>query len=40
MLIHRLRQKVSSQLGMTLPLRSVRGQGYVLLVSGERSAGG
>jgi DNA-binding response OmpR family regulator len=34
-LIHRLRRKAQSRLGQELPLRSVRGSGYVLLGSGE-----
>lgn len=36
-LIHRLRRKVASELGVTLPLRSVRGAGYVMLTLDERS---
>jgi DNA-binding response OmpR family regulator len=35
MLIHRLRRKVLRGLRAPLPLRSVRGQGYVLLVDGD-----
>lgn len=31
MIIHRLRRKVSKRTGLRLPLRAVRGQGYVLL---------
>lgn len=33
MLVHRLRRKVSKRTGLRLPLRAVRGQGYVLLPS-------
>jgi len=36
MLIHRLRCKVSAKLGKPLPLRCVRGCGYVIFVDGER----
>jgi len=36
-LIHRLRRKVVGELGMSLPLRSVRGAGYVMLATDERS---
>lgn len=36
MLVHRLRRKVSEQVGEELPLRSVRGRGYVLLGGGQR----
>lgn len=36
MLIHRLRRKIERQLGESLPLRSVRGSGYVMLASDER----
>jgi len=38
MLIHRLRRKVSVELGEPLPLRCVRGYGYVLFVDGARAA--
>lgn len=38
MLIHRLRRKVAAELGRPLPLRSVRSQGYLMLVDDERSA--
>jgi len=31
MLVHRLRRKVAAELGEPLPLRSVRGSGYVLI---------
>jgi DNA-binding response OmpR family regulator len=40
MLIHRLRRKVEQQLGESLPLRSVRGRGYVMLAADERQHGG
>jgi two-component system response regulator PhoP len=36
MLIHRLRRKVSADLGKTLPLRSVRGRGYVFFSEEQR----
>lgn len=36
-LIHRLRRKVVGELGMSLPLRSVRGAGYVMLAIDERT---
>ena len=36
-LIHRLRRKVADELGVSLPLRSVRGAGYVLLTMDERA---
>lgn len=36
MLIHRLRRKVAGEFARSLPLRSVRGRGYVLFVEGER----
>lgn len=36
-LIHRLRRKVAVELGVSLPLRSVRGAGYVMLTLDERS---
>ena len=36
-LIHRLRRKVNIKLGLSLPLRSVRGSGYVLLSNDERA---
>jgi DNA-binding response OmpR family regulator len=35
MLVHRLRRKVRDRLGQTLPLRAVRGQGYVMVVVAE-----
>lgn len=35
MLVHRLRRKVSSVLNLSLPLRTVRGIGYTMLVSAE-----
>ena len=35
--IHRLRRKVESYLGQALPLRSVRGSGYVILAADERA---
>ena len=38
MLIHRLRRKVSDRLGKSLPLRSVRGRGYVIFIDDEREA--
>jgi DNA-binding response OmpR family regulator len=38
MLIHRLRRKVSTKFGKHLPLRSVRGRGYVIFVDDERAA--
>jgi DNA-binding response OmpR family regulator len=40
MLIHRLRRKVEQQLGESLPLRSVRGRGYVMLATDERRRDG
>lgn len=39
-LIHRLRRKVAAELGVSLPLRSVRGAGYVLLTTDERARQG
>lgn len=36
LLIHRLRRKAQSHIGQALPLRSVRGSGYVLLAADER----
>jgi len=36
LLIHRLRRKAQSHFGQTLPLRSVRGSGYVFLAADER----
>lgn len=36
MLIHRLRRKVSTELGKPLPLRCVRGYGYVIFVDSAR----
>lgn len=36
-LIHRLRRKVAGELGLSLPLRSVRGAGYVMVATDERS---
>lgn len=36
-LIYRLRRKVATQLGVSLPLRSVRSNGYVLLTVEERA---
>jgi DNA-binding response OmpR family regulator len=36
MLVYRLRQKVKAEVEMTLPIRSVRGCGYVFLNSDER----
>ncbi|MFC4820859.1 response regulator transcription factor [Dokdonella ginsengisoli] len=35
--IHRLRRKADGQLGLSLPLRAVRGVGYLMLVVDERS---
>lgn len=35
--IHRLRRKVDGQLGLSLPLRAVRGVGYLMLIVDERS---
>ncbi|MBO9664657.1 response regulator [Dokdonella sp.] len=35
--IHRLRRKADRQLGLSLPLRAVRGVGYMMLVVEERS---
>lgn len=35
MLIHRLRRKIHDHLGETLPLRAVRGQGYVMIATSE-----
>lgn len=40
MLIHRLRRKVADKLGKSLPLRSVRGRGYLIFVDDERETGG
>jgi len=40
MLIHRLRRKVQQRLGESLPLRSVRGRGYVMLAADERQHSG
>ncbi|MFT3792812.1 MAG: response regulator transcription factor [Rudaea sp.] len=40
MLIHRLRRKVAAELGRPLPLRSVRGQGYIFFVDDEGEAAG
>jgi two-component system response regulator PhoP len=37
MLVHRLRRKVAERLGEELPLRTVRGCGYVMLSGDERS---
>ena len=39
MLIHRLRRKVEHKLAQPLPLRSVRGRGYVMLAVDERRPG-
>jgi len=39
-LIHRLRRKVEDHFGQSLPLRSVRGSGYVMLAADEREHGG
>lgn len=39
MLVHRLRRKVEERLGETLPLRTVRGCGYVMLNVDERARG-
>lgn len=39
MLIHRLRRKVADKLGKSLPLRSVRGRGYVIFIDDERETG-
>ncbi len=36
MLVHRLRRKIEDRLGVTVPLRSVRGCGYVILNADER----
>lgn len=36
-MINRLRRKVAGGLGVSLPLRSVRGAGYVMLATDERS---
>ncbi|ANB16957.1 Two-component response regulator [Dokdonella koreensis DS-123] len=39
MLIHRLRRRVLDQIGASLPVRAVRGRGYVALVSeGQRAS--
>lgn len=38
MLIHRLRRKVASEIGRPLPMRSVRGRGYVFFVDDEHDA--
>jgi DNA-binding response OmpR family regulator len=38
--IHRLRRKVDSRLGLSLPLRAVRGVGYMMLAEDERGSGG
>ncbi len=38
MLVHRLRRKVSNTLDLALPLRTVRGIGYTMLVSGSDHA--
>lgn len=38
MLIHRLRRKVAAELGKPLPLRSVRGKGYIIFTRDERRA--
>ena len=34
---HRLRRKADRQLGLSLPLRAVRGVGYMMLTVDERS---
>jgi DNA-binding response OmpR family regulator len=36
--IHRLRRKVDSRLGLSLPLRAVRGVGYMMLATDERGS--
>lgn len=40
MLIHRLRRKVRDRLGQVLPLRAVRGQGYVMIAADDAGPGG
>jgi DNA-binding response OmpR family regulator len=37
MLIHRLRRKIADEIGRALPLRSVRGHGYLLVVQGDQA---
>lgn len=36
MLVHRLRRRIGEQLGTALPLRALRGRGYVLVAGDER----